>query len=203
MGDILAVFRRKCVKHQLMATAKRKFQKLVFNPPYENLVDFLHEFQKLAKDAFGIAARAIIEQFIYAKKPPHLKKSIDQANLKNGTCKQIVKDVESEIELKGLEVLDELQINTLSQQPTNLNADRPKPTFHYCKKPGQNRKQCRLLKKQREQTEANQNIPGNKNSDANNSNPNSKVNNNKNNNNNNNNKNSNRAQKHKNFLPAL
>ena len=42
-------------------------QKLVFNPANQKVVDFLDELQKLAKDAFGIAAHAIIEQFIYAK----------------------------------------------------------------------------------------------------------------------------------------
>ena len=57
-----------------METAKHKFQKLVFNPANQKLVDFLDELQKLAKDAFGIAAHAIIEQFIYAKMPPNLKK---------------------------------------------------------------------------------------------------------------------------------
>ena len=55
------------------------------------------------------------------------------------------------------------------------------------KKPGHYRNQCRMLKKQREQTEKNQNYPGNKNIDANTSNPNSNV-----NNNNNQNRNSNR-----------
>ena len=74
LGEILAVFRRKYVKPQSMATAKHKIQKLVFNPANQKLVDFLDELQKLAKDAFGIAAHAIIEQFIYAKMPPHLKK---------------------------------------------------------------------------------------------------------------------------------
>ena len=58
-----------------MATAKHKFQKLVFNTANQKLVDFLDELQKLAKDAFGIAAHAIIEQFIYAKMPQHLKKN--------------------------------------------------------------------------------------------------------------------------------
>ena len=57
-----------------MATAKHKFQKLVFNPANQKLVNFLDELQKLGKVAFGIAAHAIIEQFIYAKMPPHLKK---------------------------------------------------------------------------------------------------------------------------------
>ena len=35
------------------------------------------KMQKLAKSAFGIAAQLIIEQFIYAKIPPHLKQSIN------------------------------------------------------------------------------------------------------------------------------
>ena len=189
LEEILAVFRMKYVKPQSMATAKHKFQKLVFNPAKQKLVDFLDELQKLAKDAFGIAAHAIIEQFIYAKMPPHLKISINQAHLENGTYEQIVTHLERELELNGLEAPDELPIHNVSQQPTNINADRPKPTCHHCKKPGHYRNQCRLLKKQREQTENNQNNPGNKNSDTNTSNPNSNV------NKNNNNNNSNRAER--------
>ena len=189
LEETLAVFRRKYVKPQSMATAKHKFQKLVLNPGNQKLVDFLDELQKLAKDAFGIAAHAIIEQFIYAKMPPHLKKLINQAHLENGTYEQIVTHLERELELNGLEAPDELPINNVSQQPTNTNADRPKPTCHHCKKPGHYRNQCRLLKKQREKTENNQNNPGNKNSDANTSNPNSNA------NNNNNNRNNNRAER--------
>ena len=90
-----------------------------------------------------------------------------------------------------MEAPDELQINTVSHNTANANADRPKPTCHQCKKPGHHRNQCQLLKKQREQTESSQNIPGNKNSDANTSYPNSNVN----NPNNNNNKNSKRAKR--------
>ena len=108
-----------------MATAKHKLQKLVFNPANQNLVEFLDELQKLAKDVFRIAAHAIIEQFIYAKMPPHLKKSKNQAHLKNGTYEQIVTHLEKELELKGLEAPDELQINTVSYNSINLNADRP------------------------------------------------------------------------------
>ena len=189
LEEILTVFRRKYVKPQSMATAKHKFQKLVFNPSNQKLADFLDELQKLAKDAFGKAAHAIIEQFIYAKMPPHLKKSINQAHLENGTYEQIVTHLERELELNGLEAPDELPINNVSQQPRNTNADRPKPTCHHCKKPGHYRNQCRLLKKQREQTENNQNNPRNKNSVANISNPNSNI------NNTNNNKNSNKAER--------
>ena len=64
LGEILTVFRRKYVKPQSMATARHKFQQLVFNPVNQRLIDFLDELQKLAKDAFGVAAQAIIDQFI-------------------------------------------------------------------------------------------------------------------------------------------
>ena len=71
--------------------------------------------------------------------PPHLKKSINQAHLENSTYEQIVTHLERDLELNGLEAPDELQIDTVSQQPLNTNADRPKPTCHQCKKPGRYR----------------------------------------------------------------
>ena len=84
-----------------MATAKHKFQRLVFNPANQKLVDFLDELQKLAKDAFGVSAQEIIEQFIYAKIPPHLNYSINQAQLENGTHEQIVSHLEKNLEPNG------------------------------------------------------------------------------------------------------
>ena len=133
LGKILIVFRRKYVKPQSMATAKHKFQRLVFNPANQNLIDFIDELQKLAKDAFGVAAQAIIEQFINAKMPPHLKKSINQAHLENGTYEQIVSHLERELELNDLDAPDEMPMNTVTQQAPQQNAEKPKPTCHQCK----------------------------------------------------------------------
>ena len=127
LGEILTVFRTKYVKPQSMATAKHKFQRLVFNPANQKLIDFLDELQKLAKDAFGVAAQAIIEQFIYAKMSPHLKKSINQAHLENGTYEQIVWHLEKELELNGLEA----PINTVTQQAPQQNSNTPRPTCHH------------------------------------------------------------------------
>ena len=59
LTEILTVFRRKYVKPQSMATAKHKFQQLIFNTANQKLIDILDELQKLAKDAFGVAAQAI------------------------------------------------------------------------------------------------------------------------------------------------
>ena len=77
LAEILTVCRRKHVKPQSMATAGQKFEQLMFNPANQKLIDFLDELQKLAKDAFGVAAQAIIDQFIYAKMPLHLKESMN------------------------------------------------------------------------------------------------------------------------------
>ena len=85
----------------------------------------------MATDTFRIVGHAIIEQFVYAKIPPHLKNSICQAHLKNGTYKQIVTHLEKELGLNGLETLNQPQISTVSQNETNTNADRPKPTCHH------------------------------------------------------------------------
>ena len=131
LGEILAVFRKKYVKPQSMATAKHKFQKLVFKPANQKLVDFFDEIQKLAKSAFGIAVHAIIEQFTYAKMPPHLRKSKNQGHLENGTYEQIVIHIEKLLELNGWQAPDELQINNVSHNKANTNADRPKPTCHH------------------------------------------------------------------------
>ena len=133
LGEIPTVFRRKYVKPQSMATAKRKFQRLVFNPANQKLLDFLDELQKLAKDAFGVAAQAIIEQFIYAKIPTNLKKSINQAHFEDGTYEKIVSHLERELELNGLEAPDEMPINTVTQQAPQQNSNKPRPTCHLCK----------------------------------------------------------------------
>ena len=113
LTEILTVLRR---KPQSMATAKHKFQQLVFNPANQKLIVFLDELQELAKDAFGVAAQAIMDQFIYAKMPPHLKKSINQAHLGNGTYEQIVTHLEREIELNSLEYPDETQMNNVTHK---------------------------------------------------------------------------------------
>ena len=108
-----------------MALAKHKFRQLVFNPAYQKLTDFLEELQKLAKHAFGVAAQVIIEQFIYAKKPPHLKISINQAHLENGTYEHIESHLEKE--LNGLGAPDELQLKTVTLQATQKNPEKHEP----------------------------------------------------------------------------
>ena len=166
LGEILTVFRRKYVKPQSMATAKHKFQRLVFNPANQKLIDFLDELQKLAKYAFGVATKGIIEQFIYAKMPPHQKKSINQAHLENGTYEQIVSHLEKELGINGLEAPDEIPINNVTQKAPQQNSNKPRPTCHHCKKPGHYQNHCRQLKREKDQTRNNTNSANNNNGSA-------------------------------------
>ena len=109
LGELLTAFRRKYVKPPSTATAKLKIQQLVFNPTKQKLFDFLDELQKLAENAFGVAAPAIIEQLIYAKKPPHMNELINQAHLEKVDIWKVVSHLETELELNGLEAPGELQ----------------------------------------------------------------------------------------------
>ena len=136
LGEILTIFQKKYLKRQSVATAKHKFQQLAFNPTNQNWIDFLYELQKPAEDAFGVADQAIVEQFIYAKMPPHLKKSINRAHLEIGTYEQIVSHLEKELELNGLEAPDELQKNSVTQQAAQQNPEKPKSTCQHCENPG-------------------------------------------------------------------
>ena len=103
-------FSKEICKTPIDGDSETQIPETCLQPSKSKLVDFLDELQRLAKDAFGIAAHAINEQFVYAKMPPHLKKSINQAHSENGTNKQIVTDLETELELIGLESPDELQV---------------------------------------------------------------------------------------------
>ena len=111
LEDILKVVRRKYVKPESSASAKHRFNRLFFDPENQKLPDFLEELQESAEKAFGENAHHMIENLLYAKMPPHLKKSINQAYLENGTYDQIVKHLEREMELNGLEA-DEPLVKT-------------------------------------------------------------------------------------------
>ena len=184
LGEILTVFRRKYVKPQSIATANPKFQRLVFKPANQKLIDFLDKLQKLAKakDEFGVAAQEIIEHFVDAKVPPHLKNSINQAHLENGTCEQIVSHLERELELNGLESPDEMQINTVTQKASQQNSEKSKPSCDHCKKPEHYRHQCRQIKREEDQIRNHMNNADNTNNNngsaQTNSNSNNKVSNN-------------------------
>ena len=57
--------------------------------------------------------------------PPHLKESINQAHLENGTYEQIVSHLEKDLETNGLEAPDELQKNTVNQRTIQQNSEEP------------------------------------------------------------------------------
>ena len=71
----------------------------------------------------------MIENLLYDKMPPHLKKSINQAYLENGSYDQIVKHLEREMELNGLEA-DEALVKTqmtVTKKEQNTEKTNKKP----------------------------------------------------------------------------
>ena len=62
----------------------------------------------------------MIENLLYAKVPPRLKRSINRAYLENGTFEQTVRHLEREMELNELESKDtgvETQMTVMKKQP--------------------------------------------------------------------------------------
>ena len=124
LNDVLIVFRRKYVKPESQATAKHKWHKLTFDPNTKSLPDFLEELNECAERAFGDNAQHMIDSLLYAKLPPHLKRSLNLAYIENGTYDQIVAHLERELELSGLENDGELTIPTMTAVPPNDNQQK-------------------------------------------------------------------------------
>ena len=146
LDDVLIVFRRKYVKPESQATAKHKWHKLTFDPNTKSLPDFLEELNECAEKAFGDNAQHMIDSLLYAKLPPHLKRSLNLAHLEKGTYDQIVAHLERELELSGLENDGELPIPTMTTVPLNdnqQNTEQTKVVCYYCKKPGHVIRDCR------------------------------------------------------------
>ena len=121
LDDVLIVFRRKFVKPESQATAKHKWHKFTFDANTKSLPDFLEELNECAERAFGDNAQHMIDSLLYAKLPPHLKRSLNLAYLENGTYDQIIAHLERELELSGLENDGELTIPTMTAVPPNDN----------------------------------------------------------------------------------
>ena len=155
LDDVLIVFRRKHVKPESQATAKHKWHKLTFDPNTNSLPDFLEELNECAQRAFGDNAQHMIDSLLYAKLPPHLKRSLNLAYLENGTYDQTVTHLGRDLELSGLENDGELTIPTMTAVPPNdnqQNTEQTKIVCHYCKKPGHVIRDCRKrIRKEQEQ----------------------------------------------------
>ena len=97
----------------------------------------------------------MIDRLLYAKLPPHLKRSLNLANLENGTYDIIVAHLEKELELSGLENDGELTKPTITALPPNDNqqkTEQAKFVCHYCKKPDHIIRDCR--KRMKKETRA-------------------------------------------------
>ena len=52
---------------------------------YKIAIRFLEELNECVERAFGDNAQLVIDSLLYAKQPPHLKRSPNLAHLENGT----------------------------------------------------------------------------------------------------------------------
>ena len=72
LDDVLFVFHRKYVKPESQATAKHKWQKVMFDPTTKLLFDFLEQLNESNEKTFADNAQNMIDSLLYAKLRPHL-----------------------------------------------------------------------------------------------------------------------------------
>ena len=100
-----------------MSNQNHNWEKLTFDPNTKSLFDLLEELNECAERALDDNAQHMIDSLLYAKLPPHLKRSHNIVYLENGTYEQIVAHLERELELKSLENDGELTIPTMTDVP--------------------------------------------------------------------------------------
>ena len=88
LSYIIASFRRRYVKTQLVATARCKWEDLAFNPASQTFQDILELHKRLAREAYADEAPKFIGTSFYAKMSVHLKKSRTKLASKRLTTKQ-------------------------------------------------------------------------------------------------------------------
>ena len=130
LEDILKDFRRKYVKPESSTLAKHRFHRLTFDPENQKLPDFLKDMLESAEKAFGDNAHHTIENLLYANMPLHLKKSINQAYLENSSYNRIVKHLEREMELNGLEADEALVKTQMTVTKKEQNTEKPYKKQH-------------------------------------------------------------------------
>ena len=98
----------------------------------------------------------MIDNLLYSKLPPKLKRSVNVARPENGTYEEIVAHLQRELEINALEESDCLPIATMASASTsgcNLlshGIDTNKDAqCSYCKATGHFYKNCLKLKKKR------------------------------------------------------
>ena len=84
LDDVLFVFGRKYVKPDSQATAKHNWHKLTFDSNTKSLSEFLEELNESSERSFGDNSQHLMDNLLCAKLPPHLKRSLNVAYLKNG-----------------------------------------------------------------------------------------------------------------------
>ena len=87
-------------------------------PNTTNLPDFLEELNQGAEKAFGDNAQEMIDNHLYRKLPPKMKRSGNMARLENGSQDEIVAHLERELELNALEESDDLSMASMTSSVT-------------------------------------------------------------------------------------
>ena len=113
LAQVLRYFKKEYAKEDLREVAKYNFDQMRYDPAIEKFNDFLNNFKKVAKQAFGDRSSDLTEPFLFAKLPVHMQNELAMAGKHDATMEEIRTFVQRRCQYA------QLLPNTTSAQPFN------------------------------------------------------------------------------------
>ena len=145
MDTVLTAFRKEYRKEESEEAAKIKWDALKYDPNTQSFTDFLHQFRKLAKQAFGQDANIFINKSLYGKLPTTMQHELSQTGKSNATLDDIKEYINRRCQLQiatptyQVSLVNEISSNTNTHtdnrntRSQNDNRDKPRGKFNgYC-----------------------------------------------------------------------
>ena len=89
LAQVLRYFKKEYAKEDLKEVAKYKLDQMRYDPTTETFNDFLNEFKKVAKQAFGDKSSDLTETFLFAKHPVQMQNELAMAGKHDASMEEI------------------------------------------------------------------------------------------------------------------
>ena len=113
LAQVLRYFKKEYAKEDLKEVVKYKFDQMRYDPSTETFNDFLNNFKKVAKQAFGDKSSDITETFLFGKLPVQMQNVLAMAGKHDASMEEIRTFVQRRCQYAQLIPI------TISAQPFN------------------------------------------------------------------------------------
>ena len=142
LDTVLRAFRKVYRNEKSEEAARIKWDALKYDPTTQSFTDFLHQFRKLAKQAFGNDANVFINKSLYGKLPTTMQHELSLTGQSNATLDDIKEYINRRCQLQiatpthQVSLVNEVSTNSnthtesRNSRPQNDNREKPRGKFN-------------------------------------------------------------------------